>query len=146
MAGVDYYSVQTEIKDILEDNISGAVVSIEDDITTALDDMPKIGIYLADIEVPPEQPLAAGTKLRQLLRFSIWCFASGYTTVADAAKNRDTLYNSVITTLMANATIRDTVTTSWLEGGEFQSARDEATDALFMGAELILVCDITGSL
>lgn len=126
---VDYYGIETAIKDILEadagndlpDNLK---VFIESQIAFNDEGCPGVYIYLDRRDAPPQiQRIAAGTRTDMEVDLSLWC-AEFHDSVEDASRLRDDLIGKVEVALMADRTLNDTVTAFWLRGGDFNMLQD----------------------
>lgn len=146
MARIDYFSIEEAIKTVLDDDadVTGSVL-IEEEITIQRGNI--IGIYLDDRNAADEdQSLSAGTRTRFNVRFTIWCWHFGIgRDRRGPMEQRDDLVGKVEIALMKKRTLNDTVTMSWLEGGEFLSGPDPTGNQFMSGASIILVVDVTGT-
>ena len=147
MARVDYFSIETAIKTILDADADLASVSvlIEEELTVQRGNV--IGIYLDDRDAAEQdQSLSAGTRTRFNVRFSIWCWHFGVGRDRRVPmEQRDDLVGKVEIALMKERSLNSTVDTSWLEGGEFLSGPDPTGKQFMSGASIILVADVTGT-
>src|SRR3990167_3473965 len=145
MARVDYSAIEDAIETVLkaDANLAGVKYLVEEELVMGTGDI--IGIYLEDRNAPEGmQSVSAGKRTRFLIRFSVWCWHFGI------AKNkrlvmekRDDLLGKAEIALMGNRNLNDTVNTSWLEGGEFESGKDEAGRQFMSGGQIILTADAT---
>ena len=147
MARLDYYAIENQIKTILEadSDVTGhwgernTRVLIEREMVFGMDELPAVMIYLDRRDATPGQPIAAGTRTRLQLRFSIWCVDFHLDSMAMACEARDDLMGLVEVALMKNRDLDGKVGASWIEGGEFMSAEN---DGSFIAAgEIVLVAD-----
>lgn len=147
MARVDYYNVREKIKNQLEadSNLTTAKILIEQEIVFG--DGPTVIIYLERRDaVQEEQSLAAGTRTRFQLQFSIMCFDSSLK-VESAIKKRDDLLGNVELALMKDTTFGDSqIGSSWLTGGTFATGKGPEDSGFFSGAEITLVVQMSAIL
>lgn len=145
MSRIDYFEIETEIAEILKADatIGGVQVTVEDDLN--LEVGPWVSIYLERRDPTAGQPLAAGTRTRMQLRFSIWCWQYSLDSITEACKNRDDLVGKVEVVLMANRSLNSKVNYSWLEGGEIQSARVPDTSGYVAGGEVVVIAEVMAS-
>ena len=146
MARVDYYALEQEIQAILQADaaLAGVRIVVEDEILFGAETTPWVGIYLDRRDAPADIQRIGGTRTDYRLRFSIWCWEYSLDSVSTAARLRDDLVGKVEVALMGNRTLNDLVATSWLEGGEFMSARTQGS--WLMGAEIVLVAEKAASI
>jgi hypothetical protein len=142
MARVDYYALEEEIKVILDADptvgVAGVPVRVEESVMFAAESTPAVYIYLDRRDAPAElQTLRAGSSTDFALRFSLWVWAYSLDGVKIASQIRDDLMGKVEVALMGNRTLNDKVRTSWIEGGEFMSAKEQ--EGWMMGGEIVLV-------
>ena len=147
MARVDYFNIEEAIKTILDADadLAGVSVLVEEELTVQRGNV--IGIYLDDRDAADaDQSLSAGTRTRFNVRFTIWCWHFGVGRDRRVPmEQRDDLVGKVEIALMKERTLNGTVTTSWLEGGEFLSGPDPTGNQFMSGASVILVVDVTGT-
>lgn len=147
MARIDYYGIENAIANVLktDSTLTGVTVLVEEELTVQRGNV--IGIYLDDRNVPIEdQPIAAGTKTRFNVNFSIWCWHFGIGRDRTLAQQqRDDLIGKVEIALMKNRTLQNTVTMSWLDGGDFISGPDPTGNQFMSGGEIRLTVDVTAS-
>lgn len=146
MAAIDYYGIETQLQSILQaaSSLSGVMVTVEEGFEFGLADVGKsVGIYLDQRNPTQDQPLAAGQQTRFLVQLKLWCVAFSAESIAKACELRDSLIGAVELVLMQNRTIGGKVSTSWLAGGEFFSARNPNSGQLMAGGEIVLICDAT---
>lgn len=144
MARVDYYAIEQAIQTLLQGaaSLSGVVVTVEEELLFGAEATPWVGIYLERRDAPSDQQsLSAGQRTRFRLRFSIWCWEYSLESVAKAIQLRDDLLGKVEVVLMGDRTLGNTVSTSWLEGGEMPSARLPGGSGWVSGGEIVLVAD-----
>ena len=146
MARLDYYAIETAIKTLLEADatLAGTVVTVEDELLFGAERTPWVGIFL-DRRDPGEQSLSAGTRTRYNIRLSIWCWEYSMESISKAIQLRDDLVGKVEVALMKQRTLNDTVTKSWIEGGELPSARVPDNNGFVSGGEIILIADASAT-
>jgi len=145
MASVNYPAILSGLKAILDADarLGGARVYIEEDPQFGLPELGKcIAIYLTRRSLHPNQPLNAGKTTRWLLEMSIWTFGFSLEHFPAAVGVRDTLLQQLELVLQENRTISGNVTTSWMGGGDFLSARNPDNSAFVAGAETTLIADV----
>jgi hypothetical protein len=86
--------------------------------------------------------LAAGKRTRYHLRTTFWVFAFSIESFARACDLRDALLGDLELVLMDNRTLGGKVAASWLEGGEFVSARDASTSVYVSAGEIVLISEV----
>jgi len=145
MSGINYYSIQEEMKDIFDQSERIIVnpapnVIIEDDVVFgSMGNINSISIYLTNRSLASGQVMSAGRQTRYNLTMSVWVWSAGVD-VQSTIKIRDDMLNQVELTLMANRTLNDKVEMLWLDGGEFMSTRNNP-QRFITGAELIVKID-----
>lgn len=150
MPALDYYAVANAIKSILEASadLAGVTVVVEKEHTFTAGAEPWIGIYVERRDPSPSQYLDAGQSTRYQIRFSIWVWCMSIEDTERAIKVRNELVGKVEKVLMANRTLNNLVSMSWLLGGELPSGRlsSENDEAIYLsGGETILVAETTTS-
>lgn len=145
MARIDYYNIETELQTILNNDISGAMVTVEEEIMSDVDMTPWFGIYLARREAPENQSLSAGQRTRFRLHLEVWVFCWSFDGVRQASEFRDDNIGKAEVAIMGNRTLNGTVDTCWLEGGEFTSAKDDNNGLFLSGGQIRVVCDVTAT-
>lgn len=145
MARVDYSTIEDAIETVLkaDANLAGVTYLVEEELVMGTGDI--VGIYLEDRNAPEAmQSVSAGKRTRFLIRFSVWCWHFGIAkNKRTVMKKRDDLLGKVEIALMGNRNLNNTVNTSWLEGGEFESGKDEAGRQFMSGGQIILTADAT---
>ena len=148
MARCDYYAIENAIATILraDATLAGVSVIVEDEVAVQRGSI--IGIYLDDRDAPMDlQAIAAGTRTRFNINFSIWCWHFGVGRDRTVVmQQRDDLLGKVEIALMNNRTLSNTVTMSWLNGGEFISGPDPTGNQFMSGAQIRLTVDATASI
>lgn len=123
MPGIDYNAIAEAFKDILESHPDmqtpdSPTVVIEPDVRFSMEEEPWIEIYfLGRRAVESDQRLAAGTETLYECRYLIFVATQHAESIADAVKARNDLISRVERVLMEDRTLRDTVGSLWLEGG-----------------------------
>lgn len=136
---IDYYGVETELRELLQAAIPEVVVAVEEEMVFS-EGQPFIGIYLDRREAPDGlQTLSAGQRVRYRLTFSIWVWAIAIEKDV-AIKTRNDLIGRVEQILMANREWHEQIETSWIGGGELQSGRSARNDFI-AGGEITVIAD-----
>ncbi len=147
MARVNYYDIANEIKEVLiaDPTLGGVQVTVEDD--APLDTGPWVSVGIINRSTPTGQPLAAGTRTRFNIRFSLWCWQFSLESTGVASRLRDDLVGKVEIVLMKNRTLNSKVSYGWLEGGDMMSERiqNDNVSGYVAGGEVTLVVEITAS-
>lgn len=141
MAKIDYWAIEEEIKYIIDSNLDGYQVEIEEDLMFAAEQSPWVGIYLVRRDPTEGQSIAAGTRLRYALQFSIyvWCF---HFDKKEAVRQRDDALGELEVLFLANRTLNDKVDFVMVQGGELQSGRVEGDIGGFVsGGEIVLTAE-----
>lgn len=144
MAAIDYSGVEDQLKTILEAaaTMAGVRVYIEEEPQFGMMDHQKaVSIFLHSRTPSAGQSLSAGKRTRYDVRYSLWCTFFSLESFKIACAGRDALLGAVELVLMADRTIGGKVNSSWLEGGQFLSARDEGVGVYVASAETILVAN-----
>ena len=144
MARVDYYTIVSEIGQILnaDTTLSGVQITVED--SAPLDSGPWIAIYLESRTPSSGQSISAGTRTPYNLRISAWCWQFSLESTARAAQLRDDLVGLVEIALMKNRTLNDKVGSIYLEGGELMSdqIKSDEMSGFIAGGEIIIIADV----
>ena len=141
MAAINYWNIEQQIASIIKTAVARATVLVDEEIDFAEGDV--VGIYLDDRSAPADlQSLSAGTRLRQMVSFKIWCWHFGFGKDRSVAMQaRDTLIGDVETALMAKVTLNDTVNYSYITGGEFISGPEPTDRGFAAGGTVDLVAE-----
>jgi hypothetical protein len=129
MARIDYYGIEKAIADTIASDTRVAefaiTVVVEEEVMFERGN--KVYVFLERRAAPEDrQSISAGTRTRMLCKYVIWCMAYGYK-INETIEVRDNLLGAVELALMTDRTFgRSDVATSWIEGGEFDNAKDEA--------------------
>jgi hypothetical protein len=144
MPHVDYWDIANELAEILRAGLGETLVVVEEELMLALEQTPRVGVYIEGRELPPSQPLAAGRISRIHLRMAVWCWC-GAIELRQAIKDRDALVAQVETVLLSQGdrTINGKVDTFWLEGGELPSSRLPNQNGFISGGEILLRAELT---
>src|SRR3990167_9771384 len=126
MPGLDYWSIEQELKHVLvqDPTLENVQIILENDALMNFEAMTCVGIFLTRRNIPEEQPIAAGKRMYIDLEFSLWCFVADLENLEGAARKRDELLNKVEVVLMGNRTLNDKVDYSRIDNGDFDSAFD----------------------
>ena len=147
MARINYYGIEDAIRSVLaaDSDLAGVTITVEEELSPARGNV--VGIYLDSRSAPNElQGLSAGQRTRFHVTFSIWCWHFGVgRDWRVPMQQRDDLLGKVEIVLMKNRTLNDTVTMSWLTGGEFMSGPDPTGNQFMSGAEIKLTADVAAS-
>lgn len=145
MPKIDYYSIESELSEILKADatLDGVHITVEDN--TDMEGGSWVGIFLLGRELTEGQPLAMSTRIRYRLNFLILCWDYSLDSIADAIQKRDDLIGKVEIALLKNPTINNLVNYSFLEGGELESAQLEETAGFIAGGEIRLRAELTAS-
>lgn len=142
MARVDYYALQEAVQQTIRDDEDvHAPVLIEEELLFRETDT--VVVYLESRTAPEgRQTISGGQRTRFLIRFSIWAFAYSLEGIRAASEQRDDLMGRVEIALMRDRQLKNLAITSWLEGGDFQSALGGEDGGEFMAAgEVVLIAD-----
>ena len=145
MAAANYHDLLAGLQQIFEGDprTRDARVFVEEDPQFDLIGAQKCILLVLNSRIPTGgQPIAAGKRTRWNVKIGVWACGFGIS-FEQAAQIRDELVGQIEVVLMANRTIRDKVATSWLDGGEFVSVRNE--QHMFASAETILVAEVTAA-
>ena len=141
MAKINYWNIEQQIGSIIKTQVARATVLIEEEINWAEGDV--VAIYLEEAQAPAEQQgLSAGTRLRQLITFKIWCWHFGFgkdKTLAMQA--RDNLVGDVQVALLGNHRLNSTVNSSWIIGCEFIAGPLPTDRGFAAGASIDLIAE-----
>ena len=141
MAAIDYAGIEDQLKTLLEADASlnGTRFYVEEEPQFGLQDAKAVAIFLHSRAPDPEQSLSAGKRTRNIIRLSLWSVFFSIESYRVACTGRDALLGALELVLMKDRTVGGKVASSWLEGGQFQSARDDSNSAFAAAAETILV-------
>lgn len=147
MARVDYFEIETAIRDIIKANPETADIDVLIEERPSLGDSDFVLIEPERRDAPDEiQTLSAGTRTRYELEISVWCYGYGMER-DDALKRRDDLVSKVEIILMGNRKLnsggKEHVTTLWLRGGEFDFRQGAEGAGFISGAQIEVICDVT---
>ena len=144
---VDYVGIRDEIETILQADTrtNEARIYIEEEPQFGLSDYTSAIAVFMDNRVTPidVQSIGAGKRTRFNLRVSFWVVAFSMESYRKACDARDTLMGQLELVLMDNRTLTGKVATSWLEGGEMFSAKDQQTSTFTAVAEVAMVLDVS---
>lgn len=143
MAAIDYYGIEDTIRSTLA-TACGSGINVTAEVAQPMDTRPWVGVYLNERIAPTNQPIAAGTRQRYQLRFSIWCWCWSLDNPRSAAEARDDLIGTVESALMSNRRMGGAVENGVLQGGSFETAKDDKGLHL-AGGEIIFLADTTAS-
>ncbi len=138
MAVIDYYGIEEAIKSVIDAELSGNFICLVEQEIMLDPDRSFIGIYLNRRDAPADiQTMSAGQRTRYDLTVSIWVYTMALE-VALAAEIRDDLIGNLERELMEH---RSTINGGdfFIQGGEFQSAKDDEGEFFVLGAETVLV-------
>lgn len=147
MSRISYYAIEQAIADQIRNDADVAAITtnvvVEEAVMMGSSHLVHVSLEKRD-EPAGRQSISAGKRLRVLCHFSVWCFACGLK-VPDTIQQRDSLLEVVEVALMKNREVpfgRTDINTYWIEGGDFDSAKDEK-GLLLAGGEIKLVVDVT---
>lgn len=146
MSAISYADILAQLVTIFdaEPETSGVRVYIERDPEFGVMDIGTgLSVYLLSRSAHTQQVLAAAKRTRYLVRFAVTAFAFDLESYESAARKRDDLLAGVELALMRNTSLGGLVTSSWLEGGDFVSARGSAGSPFIAAADTILVADVS---
>jgi len=124
MAGVDFYDIAARVKSVLshQQNLTGAMIQIEQDMPFGALMAPWIGIYLDEVIGAPagEQVLAAGQRDEVFVPIKIICMQF-HLELETAVRLASDLVRDVHIALMNNRTLEDmpNLAKSWLDRVDF---------------------------
>ena len=146
MARIDYWNIEQQIASIIKTAVPRARVLVEEELDFGESDV--VGIYLEDRTAADNmQSISSGTRMRVGIQFTIWCWHFGFgKNQAVAMQQRDILVGDVETALMAAPTLNNTVTTSWITGGEFLAGPEPSNNGFAAGATVNLLVDATATI
>lgn len=145
MARVDYYAIEEAIADHLRVQEDLQNVNIPPPETEfSFERRPMVLISLDRRDAVEGQPLAAGTRTRYTVRFSLWCYQFALK-LKDASEMRDDLIGKVEVALMKNRTLDNSVHYMQLEGGEFESGPAPGIQGFVSAGEIILTAEVTAT-
>ena len=144
MAIIDYLSIETELKSILDSDSRTSSYRVEvepaDEIRT--DACPFIGIYLDSYETPVDDELIGGTKpFRTFLNLELWIYDFSLENLAGASA-RDIILGNVKEVLKENRTINNKVLISYFTGGDFDNQKNTTGLGFFKGVSVKLQCEV----
>ena len=147
MAAIDYWNIETTIRDTIATGIGSASnVYVTAEVVQPMDtSRPWVAVYLKNRTAPAEQPIAKGTRQRYSVEFSIWCWVWTLNKPEVAAEARDDLIGTVESILMGNRKMSDTIENGTIHGGEFGTAEHPKTGTL-LGGEIIFRADVTATI
>lgn len=146
MARISYYAIEQAIADQIKNDTDVAAITTNVVVEEAvmMQSSHLVHVSLESREEPAQrQSISAGTRTRVLCHFAVWCFARGLQMPA-AIEQRDDLLSAVEVALMKNRHLpfgRNDINTYWIDGGEFESAKDET--GFIVGGEISLTVDVT---
>lgn len=144
MAAIDYYGIEDTIRSTLA-TACGSGVNVTAEVQQPMDTKPWVSIYLTGRTAPEDQPIAAGTRQRYQLNFSIWVWCWSLDNPAKAAEARDDLIGTVETALMNNRNMGGAIDTGYLQGGSFETAKDDRNIHV-AGGEVVFVAEARASI
>ena len=144
MAAIDYNGITTTIRDTIATEV-GSDYYVTANMAQPAETRPWVAIYLDGRTPTDNQPIAAGTRQRYTLNYSIWCWCWSLNGPEHAGEARDDLMGLVETALMENRKMGGLVENGVLAGGEFQTAKDDK-GVWLMGGEIIYRADVTATI
>lgn len=145
MAKVDYFAVAEEIAEIIRADMPNIMVAVEEELIVGPDNSPVIGVYIDSREVPSEQSISAGRRMRVIPHFSIWVWTYSLN-VKEAIRERDGIVGEVELLLMQNRTINEMVEMIWIDGGQLPSARLPDSSGFTSGGEILVRAEMTAEI
>lgn len=147
MAAAGYAAIRDAVEAILKGDArtNAARIYVEEEPQFGLADAGKVIAVFTDRRRAPadEQHLGAGKRTEFLLDLLFVVANMDMASFRAAADGRDTLLGNLELVLMANRTLSSTVSTLWLEGGEFYSAKDAQSGSLIAVAEVSVVVKVS---
>lgn len=146
MAAIDYSGIIRQLVTIFgaESETQGVRVFVEENPQFGMADNGRaIAIYLLSRASHPNQVFAANKRMRYMIRIAVTAFGFHIENFQEAEKLRDVLLANVELVLMRDPTIGGKASTSWLDGGEFASARGPHDSVFVAAADTILMVDAT---
>lgn len=137
MARVDYYALEEAIRTQLKTTatLADTTILIEEEVMMQPGNV--VVIYLDRRDAPAdEQVISAGRRTRFNIKFTIACYHSGLDKSV-VMEQRDDLLGKVELALMADNTFSNSVDASWIEGGDFENARNQGGTAGFVSVGTI---------
>lgn len=141
MAKVDYFAIAEELAEIIRADMPDVMVVVEEELIVGPDNSPIVAVYVDRREIPANQPMAAGLKMRVVPYFAVWVWTYGLN-VKEAIKQRDSVIGDVELLLMQNRTINDMVDTSWIDGGRMPTAMLPESSGFTSGGEIIVRAEL----
>jgi hypothetical protein len=141
MAAIDYFGIAEEMAEIIHANKPDIMVVVEEELIIGPDNHPIIAVYVDSREVPANQPIASGRKMRIIVHFAVWVWSYGLN-VKEAIRERDDLIGDVELILMQNRTINDLVDMLWIDGGKLPTAMLPDSSGFTSGGEIIVRAEV----
>lgn len=143
MSAIPYAQIEVDLKNTLAADL-GDTCNVTIESEEPLDSRPWVAIYLTRRD-STTQPIAAGTKHRWVMRFSIWCWCFALDSVMHAAAARDDLVGIVEHSLVKNRKFSSYIINSWLEGGDMicttYTGNPPESQGHVAGGEIVLCCE-----
>lgn len=147
MAAIPYADIRAQIKSILasDSSLSGARVFIEEEPQFGLSDVQAAIAVFTDRRTAPagEQVLAAGKRTRYYLQTLFVVLFFSNESYDAACIGRDNMLGALELVLMANRTLNNTVSMSFLQGGAFYSGRTAQGGPFVSVAELEMTSEVS---
>ena len=147
MAKVAYAAIRDTIKTVLEGDARTNVarIYIEEEPQFGLADAQKIIAVFMDRRRAPadQQSLSAGKRTRFFLDLLFVVAFFDMESFKAACDGRDALLGDLELVLMDNRTLSGQVSTLYIEGGEFYSAKDSQATTFVAVAEINVTVDVT---
>lgn len=143
MAAINYNAVATGIQTTLNAaaSLASATIVIEERFPWTVELTPWIGIYFDRRDAPDDlQTLSVGSATRLLLRYRIVCVQHSLVGLEEAISLRNTLLGNAEIALITDRTLDDSVSMSWLEGGDLDDGQDPNDNWMAVG-EILLTAD-----
>jgi hypothetical protein len=141
MAKIDYFGIAEEIAEIVRAAFPETMVVVEEEVIIGPENSPIIAVYIDRRETPPNQPIAAGRRMRVIPHFSLWVWTFSLN-VRAAIKERDDLVGDIELLLMNNRTLNEKVDMIWIDGGELPSARLPDSNGFTSGGEIVIRAEV----
>lgn len=148
MPAINYFKIEQELQALLQADVTleKMIITVEQEQLFGMSDAPWLGIYMVDRTSPNEQYLAANTKQKYRLNWSLWLFVYGLE-LEPAIRQCSQLTGLLEVALMNISTISSMVEFSWLEGGVLptrmqKDGKDMTDSGLIVCSETRLVSEI----
>lgn len=142
MAKIDYDQIETEIENVISNNVNDVKILKEEELVFGFDNDRVVGIYLQSRRAPANrQRLANGSRSDLLVSFLLRCLGFSIDGTNNAASKRNNLVGDIEDALIRNRDLNGEVEFLFLNGGDVIPPFQEGSGFASVGDVQIEVAD-----